>query len=296
MIDTHISHPWPTKVLEAVARFKQGDLVERPPFFYAGSSRYGVWALTKHTGTPDLPSEVFELDPDQGPPYGLITTQTCDLYEQRSKPRQPWFMVAPVYDARYLLHPSQDTQLRKGMFGHLVLLDPPGLPTGLWVADLRIEIPLEKSWLVGREPIAAFPTERGYLELARRLARRRERPALANVLSNEVVSSLRGEFSRLKADGLAVLDAIREIRLLISQGDRMAPSAAQVLVITHSNPPPDMVKVVLDAWWDEAHERCARQGLHLIGNRYTSLDAMTAAEYVTSVPLDFSYLSPDDDA
>ena len=35
-------------------------------------------------------------------------------------------------------------------------------------------------------------------------------------------------------------------------------------------------------------------GLLLLGNRYSDLDALTAAEYVASIPIDFDYLSPDE--
>lgn len=54
MIDAGIAHPWPREVLEAVARFKQGDLVERPPFFYAATRSYGIWAFTRDSGDPNI--------------------------------------------------------------------------------------------------------------------------------------------------------------------------------------------------------------------------------------------------
>lgn len=293
MIDAGNSHPWSPEVVAASARFKQGALVEQPPFFYAAGSRHGVWAFTRAVGDPSLMSELLEIDPADGPPFGLITTQTCDLNEQSPRPKQPWLMVAPVYQADTLLDQSQRTQVEQGQIGHLVMLAPPPLPAGIWVADLRIEVPLEKSWLVGKQPIEAFPDEDGYLRLARRLAQRRERPALDNVLSDGIVRSLRDGFRRLRGRRHQLVAQIREIRLFVD-GTRLAPTAARLLVITHAKPSPAEVTRWFDSWWDEARSICQQQGLSLLANRYATLDTMTAADYVTSVPLDFDYLSPDD--
>jgi hypothetical protein len=294
VIDAQIGQLWPSEVVEAVARFQQGHLVIRPPFFYAAAGKHGVWKFTQDQADPALSSELLEIDPEDCPPFGLITTQTCDLNEQGSRRRQPWLSVVPVYEASTLINPSQMTPLERGMIGHLVRLEPPSLGSGLWVADLRIEFPLEKSWLVGREPIEAFPDEAGYLGLARRLSRRRERPALANSLSLAIVMSLRKKFGKLsKKRKQEVLDPVREIRLFIGNGTRIAPNTIQLLVIGHTDALPDDVTEWFASWWDEARAECAQNAVILLANRYGALDTLTAADYVASIPLDFEFLSPD---
>jgi hypothetical protein len=74
-------------------RFKQADVIERPPFFYA---RRATMELFDAGGPSDGESQVVELHPDDAPPYGIIMTQTCDLDEQ-GQPTQPWLQVSPVY-------------------------------------------------------------------------------------------------------------------------------------------------------------------------------------------------------
>ena len=149
MIDAHIGQPWPSEVVDTVARFQQGHLVERPPFFYAAAGKYGVWSFTKDNADPALSSELLEIDPDDCPPYGLITTQTCDLNEQSPRPKQPWFSVVPVYRADDLPNQSLRGLIRQDRVIYLALLHPPDMPDAEWVADLRIEIPTREelaSW------------------------------------------------------------------------------------------------------------------------------------------------------
>ena len=61
---------------------------------------------------------------------------------------------------------------------YIVPLDPPDLEDGVWAADLRLEIPLEKSVLVGRGPIDAFRDEDGYVAFGNLLEGQRSGAAL----------------------------------------------------------------------------------------------------------------------
>jgi len=296
VIDEGNHQPWPREVIDAVARFKQGDLVERPPLFYFATPRYGVWDFTRMQATDaDQGGELFEVDPEDGPPFGLITTQTCDLTEQSPRPRQPWIKVAPVYEASGALpDEGRRNQARQHQIGHLVVLTNQTLPSGLWVADLRIEAPIEKSWLIGRDPVTGFETEAQYLKLAERLAGRSNRPALDNTVSNLVVRSLRAGFDKLsrlkKAD---IIGELQEVRLETND-PRMAITSARLMVITYDDPTPEAIRLWFDLWWDTAQEECRSAGIALIANHYTTLAKLSAADYVPAIPLDFDYLSPDD--
>lgn len=169
MIDDGLEYPWPEPVRLAVERFLQGHLIAQPPLFYAADLRHPIWRTTRLIAeeTPETGrgEEFIDLAPEDRPPYGVITTQSCDLSEERPNPRQPWLAVAPVYTV------SSDSPLRDR--DYLFELAPPDLDGEVWLADARIEIPLEKSMLVGREPIEAFPDELGYIAFANFLARRR---------------------------------------------------------------------------------------------------------------------------
>jgi len=293
MIDAANTRPWPEEIRLTVTRFKQGDLVERPPFFFAANPRYGVWDLSRVALDQGFDGPLLEMDPADGPPYGIITTQTCDLDEQAFNPKQPWLQVSPVY-AFDSLGVDQRLQVEQQRIQHLVRVTAPLLPPdSFWIADLRIELPLEKSWLVGRAPIEGFISEQEYLQFAHRLARRRLRPALANVLSQHIVGTLRRHIDKTSRGRRRTLVAhIYGLRLQIT-GARLAPTAARLVVITHEVPSEDLI-AWLDEWWDTANEQAARDGLSLLGNRYTSLDKLTAREYITAIELDFAYLSPDE--
>jgi hypothetical protein len=154
-------------------------------------------------------------------------------------------------------------------------------------------VPLEKSWLVGHDPIDGFADEADYLRLAARLAGRRLRPALDNVMSEQVVGILRQAFSRLSsARKSQLLGQVEQLRLFVT-GDRLSPQAAQLVVITAGDPAPPL-RQWFDAWWGSVQQSTEAAGVALVANRYATLDELTAREYEHSVALDFSYLSPDE--
>jgi len=191
VIEEGLAERWPDAVREAAEPFLQGQLIERPPLFYAADLRHPVWETTrlvaKSVPEAEHGEDFIDVAEDHRPPYGIITTQSCDLTEEgRPVLRQPWLAVAPVIEV------AADSSLRDR--DYIYPLAPPSLEGGEWAADLRIEIPLEKSILVGRTPIDAFPDEAGAVAFANYLARRRGRPALASVF-HEVLS---GTTRRLK--------------------------------------------------------------------------------------------------
>lgn len=175
MINRGLPARWPDSVLDATQRFRQGHLVESPPFFYWGAAAHAVWELTATAGNSG-DEEIIELDARDRAAYGLITTQTCDINE--AKPKHPWIHVAPV---EQMGEADLAAMVRQHRVSYLVPLTPPALD-GLWVADLRLEVPVEKGWLVGRRPVEAYATEAEYELLAQRLSWKRERPALADAL------------------------------------------------------------------------------------------------------------------
>jgi hypothetical protein len=226
MIDGGNTEPWPRQVREAAARFKQGDVIERPPFFYGAVPLYPIWQLTRTAEPLDAEPELLELAPSDAPPFGIITTQTCDLDEQADVPKQPWFQVAPVYITDDL---SSDIKrsVERFMVGHFVRLTGPNFREQFWAADLRILLPLEKGCLVGREPIEAFADEDGYNRFAHHLARRFGRPALAINLQRTIIAPLRRRLQKLRgARRAALLEDIVELRLETTPS-RLVPSATR---------------------------------------------------------------------
>jgi len=180
VIDGAAGAAWPERVLAAIEPFLQGHLIETPPFFYAADLRAPVWGLTQTVSAgiaeSDRGEELLELA--DRPPYGIITTQSCDVAEESATPRKPWITVAPVYQV------DDDSPILDR--DEIYRLDADALPDGIWVADLRIEVPVEKSVLVGRTPVRAFVAEAGEIAFSNYLARRRGRPALASVFHDVI--------------------------------------------------------------------------------------------------------------
>lgn len=259
MIDDAAGTAWPEQVVAGVKPFLQGHLIQAPPFFYAADLRAPVWTLTRavaaEVAEPDRGEELLELE--DRPPYGIITTQSCDLAEESATPRKPWITVAPVYQV------AEDSPILDR--DEVYRLDPVGLPDGIWVADLRIEMPVEKSILVGRTPLRAFPSEADEVAFGNYLARRRGRPALSSVFHDvitEAMRDLRNESNARKKQRRRVRDRVYQVRLAIEDGTRLEPTAAKLWVVCAAEPDEETTDW-FGAWFDRARPIAQRAGLQL---------------------------------
>ena len=270
MIDKHLQCPWPLEVMEVLGRFKQGDLIERPPFFFGVRPGLRLWGASGDTEDAD-PSQVDEFHPDDAPRYGIITTQTCDINEQGT-PTQPWLQVAPVY----ALEGEEDSDAESLKKNYIVRLTGSGLPPGVWVADLRLELPLEKPLLAGRSPISGFSTEEEAEQFGRLLGERRARAALGN----ELVESVTGMLRKRKANNKRskkVWPRLYSIRLQIEEGSRLKPVAVRLHVISDEAPVAD-TRDWFDKWEDRAREEAGKVGITLHTTRHhhaTKVDIRT---------------------
>lgn len=291
MIDAGLpSEDWDQGILEAAARFDIGDLVTRPPLFYAGVPSWGVWGptplLADQVGEDE--AVVIEVDDAERPPYGIITSPGCDVDDVG---RKPWVQVAPVYDVNEVTT-SQLADVRRDAVPHLVLLEPQDLD-GTWVADLRLEMPVEKSWLAGRDPIPGFRTDEGRRHFARRLSGRLDRPALPSSVHDLVVRSLRRLLDRAGTQlQQALVEAGAEFRLRLDVSAGRA-SYCQLFVIGRRGRIPQLLIERIESWWSGLSRD--EGSLVLLGCRFGTSDEITMNEYLGSVLLDDRYLGQDAD-
>jgi hypothetical protein len=278
---------WPSAVQEAVGQYEQGDLVEKPGFFYIGSARHGIWRFTREVGDASLPDELFELDQEEAPPWGMITTETCDLVEEEGTPRQPWVAIAPVYKIEGL-DSNKLSLLENGRVAYMRKLTAPRFNGEVWVVDVRVEFPVEKSWLVGRSPVQAFQSAQEKIELATFLSRRRNRPVLANDLHKELLTPLRRWIERAKGRREAILSRVLEVRVAIS-GSPLAPDGALLILIGDKEPIPESAREMWEEKWPDWQRRLDQVGISLLANEYATLDNLSARRYNESfrVPLQF---------
>lgn len=250
---------WPHEVLTAAARFACGDVVEEPPYFYVAEPRYAVLEMTKRydDGTSCGP-EIIDAN-EIAAPFGVITSQTCDVGEiDFDPPSKPFVSVAPVFNGEEVLPPEILSLLRKGRqiqaWMHLPALSD--YEPGVWVADFRIEMPIEKSWLVGREPIKGFRTEAAARAIPRAIAEIRNRPAWADVVGKSVQSVLHDQLKSLKADNRGLYNSV--VSQIIEVGARsdsmLDPSWLQLAGFYDQEIVEDVA-----SWWNAAAKTVAEE-------------------------------------
>ena len=282
------SDDWPAGALATLRQFVQGDVVEDPPLFYFADPSRPVWARTRAYAADSTGPEVIEVPERVRPRYGLITTQTCDIGEEDAdRPVKPWVQVSPVYDRKSDLDSGWRRKLSRGE-GPRYLMHIPALPGGFWVADFRIEVPVEKGWLATRTRLDGFTDEAGQRRVGERIAMLRSRPAFASRFVEHVqrplVTALRG-----------LREANRDLY------DRMSVQVDEVAVELDSFLDPHDVRVTLlvDApvdqdveawwrnWWDQSSERCQEADLTLQAFAVRAMSEVSVSEYrrMTTVPL-----------
>lgn len=211
----------------------------------------------------------------------MLLTQACDLMRCKN----PWITVAPVYDAAGLLNPGQRGQVKAGQILHLVHITAEWASTGLWVVDLRLELPIEKTFLTDQHPIEAFSDEAQYATLAQRLGARRQRLAAPQSCLDWVVNPLFEALRSLPDGGAALNEPVFELR--VSWNDPNMPTVVTVFIVA---PDEDARRRIDITGWTELlldlYERAQSEGITIVGPEATSMDDMSASDYVQSSPIE----------
>ena len=78
-----------------------------------------IWDVTRAEAKRDDRDPLIALPPEDCPPFGIITTQSCDLDE--ASPKRPWFHVAPVVEADVFAD-ADLASIRAQKYGYLFAL------------------------------------------------------------------------------------------------------------------------------------------------------------------------------
>ena len=216
-----IPDDWPADVLAALSVWRQGDILEGGPLFWAGPQ--GDDPVLPYDGAPSP----FHVSREYGEGRLIITSQTCDIGGRGPGRLHPFVSVSPVYPLA-----SDDLlgNVRSGHVGYLVWLGDN------LVADLRVAMPVSKGVLVQATPIDLGVSENVRLAFAEALAAKVRRPALHDALSEEIRRSLNGYINEPHPDAdTDWLDRVEELRLRI-EGDRLQPSALQLIILFDREP------------------------------------------------------------
>ncbi len=292
MIDSWLpKDSWPPEVIAGMRRFRQGHVFPWNSFVYGTTFRHPVLSTS---GAADASADgTGYVKVDATWPLVIITSQTCDIAEDGKRlPRIPWVSVAPVYDIVPFLRPGQANQVRANGFGHLVPLTHTRFATdssALWVADLRVEFPLEKSVLVERSPIDGFAAEEQYAYFAEKLASRRSRPAIDTQVQRYIIASL----GQAIESGAIGHEAILEVRILCGPAwDHV--ERAELLIVVRDSADTENVEAEFDKWHDEILAPCLPSDLTLLRTKIETFSTFTFAQYRRSAAVDFSDVSEAD--
>jgi hypothetical protein len=286
MIDSGILELWDPRVVAAVQQFDQGDLVERPPLFYAATPSRAVWATTRLLVDEVDEGEdlVVEVAVTERPPYGILTSQGCDIADVTSK---PWVQIAPVFSVDPASESEQHlANVERDGVPYAVLLDPPEL-AGLWLADLRLEMPVEKSWLANRTPIAGFGNADRRRYFSRRLTGRLQRPALDDVVHERVVRPLRRFLDRAGTQLKQQLrEAAAEFRLLDRALDD-GTHECRVVVMGHKGSIDTAACEAVEVWW---RKLVPSPEVGILSPRFCTADDLSSRDYIASILVDERFL------
>ncbi|WP_213003165.1 hypothetical protein [Winogradskya consettensis] len=157
------------------------------------------------------------------------------------------------------------------------------LSQNAWVADLRLSMPISKGLLVGRQPIEGFASEDDRLAFIEAVALRKRRPALADVLSEDVPKSLGAYIKQTDKATPEWWQQVEQVRLRI-KGDRLKPNAVGLIVCESIQLSPEQRKVWRN--WRTLGARILRpHKIKLEPTLFGTLDALPARLYRDSVPI-----------
>jgi hypothetical protein len=287
---------WPEGVLDAVSHLVQGDVVPCPPIVYYGDPRRPVHEVTRRYATEYAGPMLMTVTGSVAPRWAVLTSGTCDIGEEDSKqPLRPTVQLSPVvnlsdWDSGKL------KQVQSGRIHYLVHLPALSIAEeGFWVADLRIEFPVEKGWIAGQTPISGFDNEVDREKIGKAIARIRERPALASKYYDFVHGPLGDELAQIYKGDRALAENIERqtIEWGIQVDSRLHPERIEVVLLGEGVG----LSAEVQEWWrvavDLLRPNASANSLLIVGPRFDSIDRIPVAEYrrLTILPSPSRYFS-----
>jgi hypothetical protein len=164
----------------------------------------------------------------------------------------------------------------------------PNVPfPGEWAADLRISMPLSKSYLASHTPIRGFGTIAGACAFSERVAAKIRRPALHDGISGHLVESLREFVQRNRVINADWVDRIEQFRVRIKEGDPLHPVYVELIIVTLDVPFNAAESKPLRDWRlsQKSTFPAACGGATLLPLRFLPLSTIGVQDYRESFPM-----------
>jgi hypothetical protein len=244
-----------------------------------------LWLASKRAEEKG-PDVSVQLETDDRPPFGIITSQSCDVDEEGIN-QKPWIQVAPVYEL-----PADDQRLNLVPHWRISYLLPVPALGGRWVGDLRIEMPLEKSWLVGQDHFGAYDNQPDFDKLGNHVAAYRGRSAMATSVYDLVLKPLERFLAELKKDSadLYALFHQRVTYIFIELADDALQPTAVAIIFVSDRPWPEQLSGALDNWW-EAEMATIAEPFVVTGNRYVLSSEVVLDDFRQWIPQDLARIA-----
>jgi uncharacterized protein YciU (UPF0263 family) len=273
---------WPQAVTHALPGYRQGTLVTRPPLFYQANTELPVWVASRQA--VDKSADILvELDPDDRAPFGIITSQSCDVDEEGGN-RKPWVQVAPVYELA-----QAEARLPLVRLWKVYYFVPVPTLGDRWVGDLRIEVPIEKGWLVSNAHQDAYVDQLDFDRLSDHIMAYRGRRAMATSVYNLVLKPLQAFVQGLAKDAPElhhiIQQSVSELFVEVA-GDHLKPAAVGLVLISDSPWPVEVVDA-FDGWWVREVADITDPFV-TTANRFLLSSAATLKEFRRWIPVDWS--------
>ncbi|MGI5401485.1 hypothetical protein ACQEVG_38170 [Streptomyces sp. CA-135486] len=267
---------WPHGVLHELEKFLQGDVVQAPEFVFYGAPGAPVNAVSVQYATVHTDDMVMIVPEELSPPLAIITTATCDVAEPDVKnPNRPFVQVAPVVNMADMPGDSKGN-VRANKVGYFFHLPALAKDEGdLWVADLRYDQPVEKSWLARQERIEALVSEDERNRFGRALAWQRERPAMGRRFIDLVQRPLHEALEKLRKGDkplFALIDEEAE-EWAVRLASRLDPEWVEIVLLSSGQ-----MSEPAREWWqlavNDLREGAETQGLSILGPRFEDLEQL----------------------
>jgi hypothetical protein len=276
-IDQFLSDAWEPHVVQGLSAWKQGDLVEGLPMFWAAPAGSDPVIESAHG---EIDWEVFETE--VAPGWVVILTQTCDIAGSGPGRQQPFIQVSPAFRFTEGYDQSKIDAVARWEVTYLApLTAPPG--DGSWAVDLRISLPASKGILLTRNPASGFATDLDSLNFGEAIASRARRPALDDMLSYELPKSINDLIEQANKNQPEWWQHVEQVRILI-HGDRTAPTGVTPVVIEAVRLEPSERKIWRD-WQKRTTRKMRPRGVRIFPVQFGNLDSLSARMYKESTPV-----------
>ena len=274
MTDFGSSHPWPEGLREHLDGLRQGSVIQDVGLIFKSAGHSPLWAGTREE--IDFAGGTVAAIKELSIHKAMVVTQSCDLM----KPNNPWVSLAPVYEVSNTLDRKQREFIDNGGRELLVRLDADWCASGFWIVDLRLEVPLEKSLLLGCQSLPGFRDEAAFSMFAERLGDFRKRPALPDSVEDNFLRPFMAEIEKMELAGDAPRQGVREFR--ISTGEVEGAITVTLFVVSEIVVVSQEVRDLVSHACNETRLMAESAGIGLYGPEFMTLDEMTATEYLVS--------------